>query len=95
MQLMYGIRHILFALLLCIRIGQYIAVPPPLHLPIFDMIYMRSNNFNESIMDTVKYMSEYDFIIIGSGSGKWRAFDKFGSIGSNETVFGDLALHFI
>lgn len=77
MQLMYGIRHILFKLLLlCIQVGQYFTSPPPLQLPIFDTIYMRLNNFNESIMDTITYFDDYDFIIIGSGSGKLDGFSS-------------------
>lgn len=70
MQLMYDIRHILLAQLLCIQVGQYFSAPPPFQLPIFDTIYMRLNNFNETIMDTITYFDNYDFIIIGSGSGK-------------------------
>lgn len=70
MQSTHSIRHILLALLLCIRVGRHISAPPPLQLPIFDTIFMRLNNFNESIMDTITYYEEYDFIIIGSGSGK-------------------------
>lgn len=74
MQFKYGIRHIpLELLLLCIQVGQYFTLPPPLQLPIFDTIYMRLNNFNESIMDTITYFDDYDFIIIGSGSGKLGA----------------------
>lgn len=74
MRLMYGTRHILLALLLCMNVGPYFSAPPPLQLPIFDTIYMRLNNFNETIMDTVTYFDAYDFIIIGSGSGKLRCF---------------------
>lgn len=40
-----------------------------LNLPIFDFIYQRTNNFNESIHDTHLFYKEYDFIVIGSGSG--------------------------
>lgn len=40
-----------------------------LNLPIFDYIYQRTNNFNESIRDTNLFFKEYDFIVIGSGSG--------------------------
>lgn len=70
MQSTHGIRLILLALLLCIQTGQYISAPPPLQLPIFDTIFMRLNNFNESITDTITYFEEYDFVIIGSGSGE-------------------------
>lgn len=47
--------------------------PPPvssqLQLPIFDFIYYTTNQFNESIPDTSTFLREYDFIVIGSGSG--------------------------
>lgn len=46
----------------------------PLRLPIFDFIYQKSNNFNESIHDTNAFLPEYDFIVIGSGSGKANHF---------------------
>lgn len=71
MRLIHGIRHILFDLLLmcCFQVGQYSAVTP-LQLPIFDVIFQKSNNFNESIHDTNIFLPEYDFIVIGSGSGR-------------------------
>lgn len=40
-----------------------------LKLPIFDFIYLRMNGFNESMRDTNIFYKEYDFIVIGSGSG--------------------------
>lgn len=60
------IRTILFVL--CINIAL-ISASPQLRLPIFDFIYLKTNNFNESIRDTNTFLSEYDFIVIGSGSG--------------------------
>lgn len=39
------------------------------HLPLFDFIYQQTNSFNESIPDTNYFFTEYDFIVIGSGSG--------------------------
>lgn len=38
-------------------------------LTIFKLLYDLTNRFNESIPDTNQYYQEYDFIIIGSGSG--------------------------
>lgn len=55
------------------QMDQYSALPPlngPLDWRIFDMIYHKMNNFNESIQDTNIFYKEYDFIIVGSGSGK-------------------------
>lgn len=40
-----------------------------LNLPIFNYLYLSTNNFNESIHDTTIFQKEYDFIVIGSGSG--------------------------
>lgn len=40
-----------------------------LNSPIFDFIYQLSNNFNESIHDTNLFYKEYDFIVVGAGSG--------------------------
>lgn len=36
---------------------------------ILKFLYDITNNFNESIVDTSNYNQDYDFIIIGSGSG--------------------------
>lgn len=69
MRLISGVRHILLYLLLWLRVDQYSALAPTFHLPIFDLIYQKTNNFNETIDDTNIFMSEYDFIVIGSGSG--------------------------
>lgn len=55
----------LFALL--IVSNQYVFAQ--LNLPIFDFIYQRSNNFSDSIRDTNLFYKEYDFVVIGSGSG--------------------------
>lgn len=41
----------------------------PIHLPIIDMIYQKMNQFNESIPDTNIFLQEYDFIVVGAGSG--------------------------
>lgn len=68
MQLFYGTKSSLISLLLCVHIGLSHAFTP-IQLPIFDFIFQRTNNFNESIHDTNTFMQEYDFIIIGSGSG--------------------------
>lgn len=38
-------------------------------MPFLDFLYQRSNTFNDSIRDTSTFQSEYDFIVIGSGSG--------------------------
>lgn len=38
-------------------------------LPILKLFYDLTNQFNGSIPDTNQYFSEYDFIVIGSGSG--------------------------
>lgn len=54
-------------LLMCISSPEYALAQ--LNLPIFDFIYQRTNNFNESILDTNLFYKEYDFIVIGSGSG--------------------------
>lgn len=47
--------------------NQYVLAQ--LNLPIFDFIYQHTNNFNDSIRDTNIFYKEYDFIVIGSGSG--------------------------
>lgn len=39
------------------------------NLPLFNFIYQTTNSFNESIPDTNYFFTEYDFIVIGSGSG--------------------------
>lgn len=62
-------RNILICLLICIRMEQNYAMAP-IHLPIIDMIYQKMNHFNESIPDTNIFFEEYDFVIIGAGSGK-------------------------
>lgn len=56
--------HILFLIQIAV-----IPTLSQLRLPIFDLIYRKTNHFNESIHDTNTYLHEYDFIIIGSGSG--------------------------
>lgn len=38
-------------------------------LPLFRFLYEHTNAFNESIPDTNHFLPEYDFIVIGSGSG--------------------------
>lgn len=38
-------------------------------LALMNILYERTNAFNESIPDTVHILDEYDFVIIGSGSG--------------------------
>lgn len=38
-------------------------------LAVFKFLYDLTNQFNSSIPDTNQYFSEYDFIVIGSGSG--------------------------
>lgn len=45
------------------------ALAQRLKLPIFDYLYLSTNNFNESIHDTRVFRKEYDFIVVGSGSG--------------------------
>lgn len=56
--------HILFLIQIAV-----IPTLSQLRLPIFDLIYRKTNHFNESIHDTNTFLQEYDFIIIGSGSG--------------------------
>lgn len=53
--------------MLLIVCNQYVLAQ--LNLPIFDFIYQRTNKFNESIRDTNVFDEEYDFIVVGSGSG--------------------------
>lgn len=38
-------------------------------LTLFNLLYDMTNQFNESIPNTNQFLSNYDFIIIGSGSG--------------------------
>lgn len=64
MRLVRGFSDILIYLLLCLRVQRFSAMTP-LHLPIFEMIYQKSNQFNESIIDTNTFFKEYDFIVIG------------------------------
>lgn len=73
MRLFYGQRYILVHFLLCIGVNEYSALAP-IHLPIFDLIYQKSNRFNESIHETNKFDIPFDFVIIGSGSGKFLFF---------------------
>lgn len=40
-----------------------------LNLPLFNFIYQQTNSFNESIRDTNYFHREYDFVVVGSGSG--------------------------
>lgn len=65
---MRSIRSLLI-LLLCMQSVMLISAFPPLQLPMFDFIYLKTNNFNETIRDTNVFRREYDFIVIGSGSG--------------------------
>lgn len=37
--------------------------------PLFQLLYDATNQFNESIPDTHQFNTEYDFIVIGAGSG--------------------------
>lgn len=68
MELVIGFSGLLNVfLLMCISSPEYALAQ--LNLPIFDFIYQRTNNFNESILDTNLFYKEYDFIVIGSGSG--------------------------
>lgn len=45
------------------------AVVAQLKVPILEFVYHKTNKFNESIRDTNTFLTEYDFIVIGSGSG--------------------------
>lgn len=62
------ICHLLLRLcVLLIASNKYVLAQ--LNLPIFDFLYQHTNHFNESIRDTNLFFKEYDFIVIGSGSG--------------------------
>lgn len=61
--------HKLLLHLLCAIQMTTIPASSQLQLPIFDLIYQMTNKFNESIHDTTAFSHEYDFIVIGSGSG--------------------------
>lgn len=65
------IKHLRNLLLhiLCVMQLTTIPVSSQLNLPVFDLIYQLSNQFNESIHDTTTFSHAYDFIVIGSGSG--------------------------
>lgn len=71
MRLIHAFRYLFLFLLLCCEIGPNFAVTP-IQLPIFDLIYKKTNDFNESIIDTTIFYPEYDFIVIGSGSGEFQ-----------------------
>lgn len=75
MRSVCGFRDaLIYFVSLWIQMDQYSAVlaplSGPLNWPIFDMIFQKMNNFNESIHDTSIFFKKYDFVIIGSGSGK-------------------------
>lgn len=61
--------HKLLLHILCAIQMTAIPASSQLQLPIFDLIYHMTNKFNESIHDTTTFLHEYDFIVIGSGSG--------------------------
>lgn len=68
MQFTGGFRNILIYWIVCVCVRQNVAVTP-IRLPILDLVYQRMNNFSDGIRDTNIFFEEYDFIVIGSGSG--------------------------
>lgn len=52
-----------------ISIGCLIDRTAAAEFAVFKLLYDLTNQFNGSIPDTQQFRSEYDFIVIGSGSG--------------------------
>lgn len=69
MQFKMGSRYIRYSLfLLCVHFIS-ISASPSLHKPLLDIIYQKMNHFHGPMRDTNVFRREYDFIIIGAGSG--------------------------
>lgn len=65
----FDLRFAIASFLFVIWLQSEYALAQQLKLPIFDHLYMSTNNFTESIHDTHNFLKEYDFIVVGSGSG--------------------------
>lgn len=55
-----------YSILVNVLISSLLAESP---FSIFQLLYDATNQYNESIPDTKQFYAEYDFIIIGAGSG--------------------------
>lgn len=56
-------------LLLLLTVAVHIDRTTAAEFAVFKLLYDLTNQFNASIPDTNQFHSEYDFIVIGSGSG--------------------------
>lgn len=55
-----------YSILVNLLISSLLAETP---FPMFQLLYDATNQYNKSIPDTEQFNTEYDFIVIGAGSG--------------------------